>query len=238
MKPYLRVLAGMFAGITLWLAFVELIHGKFSASFTQLVFTAILAYLAVGKPIRDYRARKQAEYAGLAARAEAGHLAYLAGDPAAFAPPPPAPQSPKVRRGVVIAALVAAAFVIFGIISDISDGLESPSDDDAMTTPTAPPNTSGAAPVTAAAAATAHTPSPSATAIMPDVVCMNLQEAQDTIQTAGVFYSKSVDATGAGRAQLLDRNWVVVEQTPKAGVVIGEGDAVLSVVKEDEPHSC
>ncbi|WP_238071644.1 PASTA domain-containing protein [Rhodococcus zopfii] len=239
MKAYLRVLAGMFAGITLWLAFVELIHGKFSPAFIQLVFAAGLAYLAVGKPLRDYRARKRTEYAGLAARAEAGHRAYLAGDPAAFAPPPPTPQSPKIRRGVVIAALIAAAFVIFGIISDISDGLDPPSDDDATTTaPTTPPETSGPVPSTNSVAATTNPPRPSAMAVIPNVVCMNLQDAQDTIQAAGVFYSKSVDATGAGRAQVWDRNWIVVEQTPAAGVDIDEGDVILSVVKEDEPHGC
>ncbi|WP_083871417.1 MULTISPECIES: PASTA domain-containing protein [Nocardia] len=73
---------------------------------------------------------------------------------------------------------------------------------------------------------------------MPNVVCMNLQAAQDLIQKAGVFFSRSKDATGAGRMQILDRNWVVVAQTPAAGVPIGEGDAVLSVVKKGEPGDC
>lgn len=66
---------------------------------------------------------------------------------------------------------------------------------------------------------------------MPDVVGMNLQAAQDRIQTLGVFYSRSEDATGAGRAQVLDRNWVVAAQSPEPGVLIGEGDALLSVTK-------
>ncbi|MGW5386700.1 hypothetical protein [Nocardia sp. NPDC003963] len=73
---------------------------------------------------------------------------------------------------------------------------------------------------------------------MPAVVCMNLQAAQDLIQTAGVFYSRSEDATGQGRRQVVDRNWVVVGQTPMAGALIGEGDAVLSVVKVGEPTDC
>lgn len=75
-------------------------------------------------------------------------------------------------------------------------------------------------------------------AIMPDVVCHNLQTAQDEIQAAGVFYSRSEDASGKGRAQIMDRNWIVVSQTPAPGSPIGEGDAVLSVVKEGEPSSC
>lgn len=73
---------------------------------------------------------------------------------------------------------------------------------------------------------------------MPAVICMNLQAAQDLIQTAGVFYSRSADATGQGRRQVVDRNWVVVAQTPAPGALIGEGDAVLSVVKVGEPTDC
>ncbi|MGZ4542536.1 MAG: hypothetical protein ACXVXI_05315 [Mycobacteriaceae bacterium] len=57
-------------------------------------------------------------------------------------------------------------------------------------------------------------------------------------RAAGVFCSRSTDATGAGRMQVLDRNWVVVGQTPAAGVLIGEGDAVLSVVKLTESNPC
>lgn len=69
---------------------------------------------------------------------------------------------------------------------------------------------------------------------MPDVVGMNLQAAQNYIQTLGVFYSRSEDATGAGRLQVLDRNWVVVGQTPEPGTLIGEGDALLYVEKIGE----
>ena len=84
-------------------------------------------------------------------------------------------------------------------------------------------------------AAPAPAPAP---AVMPDVVCLDLQQAQDTIQGAGVFFSRSDDATGQGRAQVLDRNWIVVAQTPAAGSPVGELEAVLSVVKDDEPNPC
>ena len=77
-----------------------------------------------------------------------------------------------------------------------------------------------------------------AEALMPDVVCMNLQAAQNRIQEEGVFFSRSEDATGAGRRQLVDSNWIVVGQSPTAGSPIGEADALLSVVKLDEPNSC
>ncbi|HET8994275.1 MAG TPA: hypothetical protein VFN32_10785 [Rhodococcus sp. (in: high G+C Gram-positive bacteria)] len=255
MKPYLRVLAGMFAGITLWLAIVEVIHGNVGPALVQLMFTVGLGYLAVGKLIREHRSRVKAERDSLAARAEAGHRAFLAGDPAAFAPPPPPPPPSRVRRGVVIAMVVAAFFVLFGIISDISDGLDAPSEDGAVTTPQssahATASTSSAVPTSTEAATTARVVAPTgtvaaaavtstaaSTAVMPAVLCMDLQAAQDEIQAVGVFYSRSIDATGEGRAQVQDRNWIVVDQTPSAGALIGEGDAVLSVVEEGEPSAC
>ena len=77
-----------------------------------------------------------------------------------------------------------------------------------------------------------------APAIMPSVICMNLQAAQDLIQANGVFFSRSEDATGQGRMQISDRNWIVVDQRPPAGTVFTEGEAVLSVVQLDEPNPC
>lgn len=89
------------------------------------------------------------------------------------------------------------------------------------------PTTRYVAPVTAA-------PSP----IMPNVICMNLQDAQDRIQETGVFYSKSVDASGNGRSQVIDSNWIVVGQYPTAGSAFGEGEAVLSALKYGESNLC
>lgn len=76
--------------------------------------------------------------------------------------------------------------------------------------------------------------------LMPSVVCMNLQEAQDEIQDHGVFFSHSEDATGDDRWQINDSNWLVVAQDPEAGAPIGEGDATLFVVKYDDdyPNPC
>jgi len=73
---------------------------------------------------------------------------------------------------------------------------------------------------------------------MPDVVCMNLQVAQDTIQAAGVFFSRSTDASGQGRSQIVDSNWIVVSQSPPPGTPIGEGDPVLGAVKYGEFSPC
>ena len=70
--------------------------------------------------------------------------------------------------------------------------------------------------------------------LMPNVICMNLQAAQDAIQDHGVFFSRSNDATGRNRSQFIDRNWIVVKQSPASGTKIGEFDAVLSAVKIGE----
>ncbi len=75
-------------------------------------------------------------------------------------------------------------------------------------------------------------------ALMPDVMCMNLQEAQNEIQDHGVFFSRSEDATGQSRNQIIDSNWQVVGQSPEAGTPIGEFEAVLFVVKYGEPSPC
>jgi PASTA domain len=75
--------------------------------------------------------------------------------------------------------------------------------------------------------------------LMPSVVCMNLQDAQNEIQDHGVFASGSEDATGQGRSQIIDSNWQVVGQDPDAGTPIGEFDAMLLVVKYgEEPNPC
>lgn len=52
---------------------------------------------------------------------------------------------------------------------------------------------------------------------IPDVVGMDHQLAQDTMQAAGFYNLSEEDATGQGRMLIIDRNWVVVEQEPAAG---------------------
>lgn len=55
--------------------------------------------------------------------------------------------------------------------------------------------------------------------VMPNVVGMSLQDAQDKIQIAvgSFFYSTSHDVSGQGRIQVLDAGWQVCEQSVKAG---------------------
>ena len=63
---------------------------------------------------------------------------------------------------------------------------------------------------------------------VPAVVGLDHQLAQDTMQAAGLYNLSEEDATGAGRAMLLDRNWVVVEQVPAAGTKVTE-DATITL---------
>jgi hypothetical protein len=78
----------------------------------------------------------------------------------------------------------------------------------------------------------------SADFVMPDEVGKILQAAQDDIQRVSgnpVFFTSSTDATGAGRHQVLDRDWQVCSQSVPAGTNVGQ-DARLDfgVVKTDE----
>ena len=61
---------------------------------------------------------------------------------------------------------------------------------------------------------------------MPSVVGKDLQFAQDTMQAAGLYNLTSHDSTGQNRSQVLDRNWVVTDQTPAAGSRVSEGQLI------------
>jgi len=53
--------------------------------------------------------------------------------------------------------------------------------------------------------------------VVPNVVGVNHQLAQDTMQAAGFYILTEEDATGQERLLISDRNWVVVSQQPKGG---------------------
>ena len=72
--------------------------------------------------------------------------------------------------------------------------------------------------------------------VVPNVVCAELQAAQDALRSSGFYDITSTDATGQGRLPVLDRNWVVVAQSVKAGERPGLTTHItLSVVKHGEP---
>jgi beta-lactam-binding protein with PASTA domain len=71
---------------------------------------------------------------------------------------------------------------------------------------------------------------------MPDVVGMDLQSAQNLIQTYGTFLSRSHDLLGS-RSQVLDSNWIVCDQNIPAGQQVpgdAEGLIDLGAVKREE----
>lgn len=71
--------------------------------------------------------------------------------------------------------------------------------------------------------------------IVPDVRCMELQAAQDTLQDAGFLLLFSDDALG-DRRQILDRDWVVIGQDPAPGrLALPTTRITLTVVKYAEP---
>ena len=137
----------------------------------------------------------------------------------------------RVAASLVVLALVA------GCGTDDDAGTE---DAGAEATTTAPPDQSTVAPTTAPTSTTATTTATSASQpVMPEIACgTNLQDAQNRVQEAGVFYSRSEDATGQGRSQVVDGNWTVISQSPSAGTPITEGDPVFQVVKNEEFTSC
>jgi hypothetical protein len=74
---------------------------------------------------------------------------------------------------------------------------------------------------------------------MPNEVGKSLQAAQDDLQAVSdvpLFFSSSQDATGAGRMQIIDRNWKVCSQNRKAGsrVSIDDSGIVFAVVRDTE----
>jgi beta-lactam-binding protein with PASTA domain len=63
--------------------------------------------------------------------------------------------------------------------------------------------------------------------VVPNVVGVNHQLAQDTMQAAGFYYLTEEDASGQGRLLLNDRNWVVVSQSPAGGTTAALDTKIL-----------
>lgn len=133
----------------------------------------------------------------------------------------------KKKRFLIPAIGCGGSLVLFvlliAIVAAIGAGATSAADD---------------APATTEAATEAPEPEPSeepATFEMPDVVGMNLQEAQDLLQSLGSYMLDQQDASGEDRLQLLDSNWKVCSQQPAPGVESPlEATVVLASVKSDE----
>jgi hypothetical protein len=72
---------------------------------------------------------------------------------------------------------------------------------------------------------------------MPNLIGMDLQGAQDVVQSVSggeAWFSGSTDLTGQDRAQILDRAWVVCSSTPPAGTPFTTTTEInFGVVKKD-----
>lgn len=134
---------------------------------------------------------------------------------------------------------VVASSVVLVLVAGCGTDDDAGSADADATTTTAP-DQSTVAPSTAPTSTTATTAATSASQpVMPEIACgTNLQDAQNRVQEAGVFYSRSEDASGQGRSQVVDGNWTVISQSPPAGTPIAEGDPVFQVVKNEEFTGC
>jgi hypothetical protein len=79
----------------------------------------------------------------------------------------------------------------------------------------------------------ARSKAPPLMAVVPNVVGEDLQSAQEELFPP--LRSTSIDATGQGRSQVVDSNWVVVRQEPAGGTtVLILTDIKLYVVKAGE----
>ncbi len=77
-------------------------------------------------------------------------------------------------------------------------------------------------------------PAASGSIEVPNVVGLDHQLAQDTMQAAGLYSLAEEDATGEGRLLLFDRNWTVVSQDPPAGTTVSEDRTIILHSKKDD----
>jgi hypothetical protein len=166
-----------------------------------------------------------------------------AGQPGGYGPPP------RRGRNWLVIALIGGGLlaVLVAVVAITTPGLEtadpadratsSPASAEATATPTtSTPMPTGRAP----APIPSPRPEPKATseapplmAVVPNVVGKDLQSAQEELFPP--LRSTSIDATGQGRSQVIDSNWVVVRQEPAAGTtVLILTDIKLYVVKAGE----
>ncbi len=76
---------------------------------------------------------------------------------------------------------------------------------------------------------------------MPNLIGVDLQGAQDAIQSVSggaVWYSASTDLTGKGRLQILDRAWVVCSSTPAPGATFTTTTEISFGVVKKDVESC
>ena len=67
---------------------------------------------------------------------------------------------------------------------------------------------------------------------VPNGVGKDYQTAQDLWRAAGLVVLPATDALGANRLPIIDSNWVVLSQIPKAGTKVQSGSTITATVKK------
>ncbi|MGY1705324.1 hypothetical protein ACI79C_12180 [Geodermatophilus sp. SYSU D00697] len=143
-----------------------------------------------------------------------------------------------MKRTATLGLILSAGLVMAGCGGGEPDASAAPTTVTETVEVPAPAPAPAPAPTPAAAPATQTTgaAAPTVNFPMPNMVGMNLQVAQNTMQANGVMYSVSHDLLGI-RNQVLDGNWQVCNQNIPAGQqVVGnvEGQIDFGVVKLEE----
>ncbi len=153
-----------------------------------------------------------------------------------------------MRRSLILSAsLVAATLALTACSSEASNPpatLTPPAATVTATqtvtdtaTPRATP-TSSETPAAVTAASTTPTAPSADSFVMPNEVGQGLQAAQDDIQRVSgnpLFFTDSTDASGAGRLQILDRDWKVCSQNVAPGARVNQdSDISFAAVKLGE----
>jgi hypothetical protein len=141
------------------------------------------------------------------------------------------PQQPPKKRRIwpwIFGAVLVLSIVVGALVRP-SAPIAPPSPPTSEVTPAPPP---------APSASSVPTVAMVGSWTMPNLVGANLQEAQDAIQALtgnAIFFTKSHDATGAGRHQILDRDWKVCSQNVPPGTKITADTAIdFGAAKVDE----
>jgi hypothetical protein len=150
-------------------------------------------------------------------------------------PKPPFYKKPWVIVvGVLLAIGVIGSAVKGGDRGTTSSATTGPSSNSTVAPP--PPTTQAVVPPPTAAAPTTQAPPAVVNFTMPNFVGMDLQSAQNLVQTFGPFFSRSHDLLGS-RRQVVDSNWMVCDQNIPAGQQVtgnAEGLIDFGVVKREE----
>ncbi|WP_236705608.1 PASTA domain-containing protein [Frankia sp. ACN1ag] len=151
-----------------------------------------------------------------------------AGHRPSTSPPPPEKRGLSRNAKIGIGAGVALLLIVIGVATGGGNGTSTAPAAAAAVVANSPAATAPAAAAPAGSApAAAVTAAPAPQKAVPNLVGLNHQTAQDTLQAAGFYNLAEEDATGQGRLLVLDRNWHVVSQQPTAGTVISTDAQVM-----------